>query len=77
MQELIRTEQASKNSRYITMPTEQEVDEIYADAFAAGAAFIKEPQIASWGGYIVYFKDFSWIYLGRSFQSIYLDWTLG
>ena len=33
------------------------MDEIYADAFAAGAAFIKEPQIASWGGYSGYFKD--------------------
>ena len=33
------------------------MDEIYADAFAAGAAFIKEPQIALWIGYSGYFKD--------------------
>ena len=42
---------------YHNVSTEQEVDEIYADAFAAGAAFIKEPQIASWGGYSGPFKD--------------------
>ena len=33
------------------------MDEIYADAFAARVAFIKEPQIATWGGYSGYFKD--------------------
>ena len=33
------------------------MDETYADAFAARVAFIKEPQIASWGGYSGYFKD--------------------
>ena len=42
---------------YHNVSTEQEVDEIYADTFVAGAAFIKEPQIASWGGYSGYFKD--------------------
>lgn len=37
--------------------TENEVDEVVAQALAAGATLAKAPQKASWGGYSGYFKD--------------------
>jgi catechol 2,3-dioxygenase-like lactoylglutathione lyase family enzyme len=37
--------------------TEQEVDETVAQAVAAGATLVKEPQKVFWGGYSGYFKD--------------------
>jgi catechol 2,3-dioxygenase-like lactoylglutathione lyase family enzyme len=35
----------------------REVDEVVAQAVAAGAALVKPPQKVSWGGYNGYFKD--------------------
>jgi uncharacterized glyoxalase superfamily protein PhnB len=37
--------------------TEKEVDEVVAQAVAAGATLVKEPQKVFWGGYSGYFKD--------------------
>ena len=37
--------------------SEEEVDEVVAQAVAAGAVVIKEPQKVFWGGYNGYFKD--------------------
>ena len=34
-----------------------EVDQIYAEALAAGAAALKPPQVVFWGGYSGYFAD--------------------
>jgi catechol 2,3-dioxygenase-like lactoylglutathione lyase family enzyme len=39
------------------VPTENEVDEVVAQALAAGATLVKAPQKAFWGGYSGYFKD--------------------
>ena len=33
------------------------MDEIFSDAVISVASPVKEPQTASWGGYIGYFKD--------------------
>jgi catechol 2,3-dioxygenase-like lactoylglutathione lyase family enzyme len=37
--------------------SEQEVDEVVAQAVAAGAELVKQPQKVFWGGYSGYFKD--------------------
>ena len=37
--------------------SEQEVDEVVAQALAAGATLVKSPQKVFWGGYSGYFKD--------------------
>ena len=37
--------------------SEKEVDEVVAQAVAAGAVLVKEPQKVFWGGYSAYFKD--------------------
>ena len=37
--------------------SESEVDEIVAQAVAAGAELVKQPQQVFWGGYSGYFKD--------------------
>ena len=37
--------------------SEAEVDDVVAQAAAAGATVVKEPQRASWGGYSGYFRD--------------------
>ena len=37
--------------------SEQEVDEVIAQAVAAGAILVKKPQKVCWGGYSGYFKD--------------------
>lgn len=37
--------------------SEREVDEVTAQAIAAGAELVKAPQKVSWGGYNGYFKD--------------------
>jgi uncharacterized glyoxalase superfamily protein PhnB len=37
--------------------SEKEVDEVVAQAVAAGATLVKEPQKVFWGGYSGYFKD--------------------
>ena len=37
--------------------SEEEVDEVISQAVNAGAALVKRPQKASWGGYSGYFKD--------------------
>ncbi|MGC1952604.1 MAG: VOC family protein [Gammaproteobacteria bacterium] len=37
--------------------SEKEVDEVVAQAVAAGATLVKKPQKAFWGGYSGYFKD--------------------
>ena len=37
--------------------SEQEVDEVVAQAVAAGATLVKPPQKVFWGGYSGYFKD--------------------
>ena len=37
--------------------SEREVDEVMAEALAAGATLAKEAQKVSWGGYSGYFKD--------------------
>lgn len=37
--------------------SEKEVDQVVALAVAAGAALVKKPQKAFWGGYSGYFKD--------------------
>lgn len=37
--------------------SEQEVDQIMAQAVAAGATLVKPPQPVFWGGYSGYFKD--------------------
>ena len=39
------------------VPSEKEVDEVMAQAVAAGATLIKMPQKVFWGGYSGYFKD--------------------
>lgn len=39
------------------VPSEKEVDEVVAQAVAAGAVLVKEPQKVFWGGYSAYFKD--------------------
>jgi len=37
--------------------SEKEVDEVVAQAVAAGATLVKQPQKVFWGGYSGYFKD--------------------
>jgi hypothetical protein len=37
--------------------SEQEVDEVIAQAIEAGATLVKKPQKVFWGGYSGYFKD--------------------
>lgn len=37
--------------------SEKEVDEVLAQAVAAGATLVKKPQKVFWGGYSAYFKD--------------------
>jgi hypothetical protein len=37
--------------------SEQEVDAVIAQALAAGATLVKQPQKVSWGGYSGYFQD--------------------
>ena len=37
--------------------SEQEVDQVMAQAVAAGATLVKRPQPVFWGGYSGYFKD--------------------
>ena len=37
--------------------SEQEVDEVMAQALQAGASLVKQPQKVFWGGYSGYFKD--------------------
>jgi len=37
--------------------SEQEVDEVFAQAISAGAVLVKQPQKVFWGGYSGYFKD--------------------
>ena len=37
--------------------SEEEVDEVVAQAVDAGAALVKQPQTVFWGGYSGYFKD--------------------
>ena len=37
--------------------SEEEVDEVVAQAVAAGAKLVKKPQKVFWGGYSGYFKD--------------------
>lgn len=37
--------------------SENEVDEVVAQALAAGATLVKKPQKVFWGGYSGYFKD--------------------
>lgn len=37
--------------------SEKEVDEVVAQAIAAGATLVKQPQKVFWGGYSGYFKD--------------------
>jgi len=37
--------------------SEKEVDEVMAQALAAGASLVKKPQQVFWGGYSGYFKD--------------------
>ena len=37
--------------------SEKEVDEVVAQAVAAGASLVKKPQKVFWGGYSGYFKD--------------------
>lgn len=37
--------------------SENEVDEVVAQAAAAGATLVKKPQKVFWGGYSAYFKD--------------------
>ena len=37
--------------------SEKEVGEVVAQAVAAGAVLVKEPQKVFWGGYSAYFKD--------------------
>jgi len=37
--------------------SEKEVDEVVAQAVAAGAMLVKKPQKVYWGGYCGYFKD--------------------
>jgi catechol 2,3-dioxygenase-like lactoylglutathione lyase family enzyme len=37
--------------------SEQEVDEVVAQAVEAGATLVKQPQKVFWGGYSGYFKD--------------------
>lgn len=39
------------------VPSENDVDEVVAQAVAAGATLIKKPQKVFWGGYSGYFKD--------------------
>ena len=39
------------------LASEAEVDEAMAEAVAAGATLIKQPQKVFWGGYSGYFKD--------------------
>ena len=39
------------------VPSEYEVDEVVAQAVAAGARLVKKPQKVAWGGYSGYFKD--------------------
>ncbi|MCP5429876.1 MAG: VOC family protein [Chromatiaceae bacterium] len=39
------------------VPSEYEVDEVVAQAVAAGARLVKKPQKVVWGGYSGYFKD--------------------
>ena len=38
-------------------PSKEEVDRVFAQALAAGATSIKQPQDAFWGGYSGYFAD--------------------
>lgn len=37
--------------------SEQEVDDVVAEAVAAGASLVKKPQKVFWGGYSGYFRD--------------------
>lgn len=37
--------------------SEDEVDSVFAEALAAGATLVKQPQKVFWGGYSGYFKD--------------------
>jgi len=37
--------------------SEKEVDEVVAQAVAAGATLVKDPQKVFWGGYSGYFED--------------------
>lgn len=39
------------------VPSESEVDEVVAQAVAAGAMLVKKPEKVFWGGYSGYFKD--------------------
>jgi uncharacterized glyoxalase superfamily protein PhnB len=39
------------------VPSEDEVDDVVAQAVAAGATLVKTPQKVFWGGYSGYFKD--------------------
>lgn len=39
------------------LASEQEVDEVFAQAIQAGATPVKQPQKVFWGGYSGYFKD--------------------
>lgn len=39
------------------LKSEEEVDALYAEALAAGATPVKQPQKVFWGGYSGYFKD--------------------
>lgn len=39
------------------VPSEAEVDAVFAEAVAAGAVLVKQPQKVFWGGYSGYFKD--------------------
>lgn len=37
--------------------SEEEVKALFEEALAAGATAVKQPQLASWGGFHAYFKD--------------------
>lgn len=39
------------------LDSEAEVDQVFAEALAAGAVAVKQPQKVFWGGYSGYFKD--------------------
>lgn len=39
------------------VPSSNEVDEVMAQALAAGATLVKQPEKVFWGGYSGYFKD--------------------
>ncbi|MEX6505078.1 VOC family protein [Jiella sp. M17.18] len=41
----------------INMPSEKDVDRLFEKAVAAGAASVKQPEPAFWGGYSGYFSD--------------------